>query len=683
MLAMKFIGLLATAMAAKTTETVGPIQKVITLLDELQSKIMKEGDAAQIAYEEFVDWCSKQAIQTKHAIDDGAETIESLQALIDSAQAYIEQLTTEIGGEGAMEPGLTGKISKLEKELGAATDIRTKEKADFDALDKDLAETIDMLGRAEKVLAEHLGAGGAGLIQFAQTFRQIVDASMVSIQDKKLITSMLQKATAASSDEDLLQQPQATTKAYESSSSPILKTMADLREKAEASRAAAQKEEMNAAHAFNMFEQSSKQELAALQSQLDTAKKRLALNNEKKATASGKMEVSLKEKAASETYLADTQQECMEKASDFETASAERTEEVKTLMTAKKILLNQGKPTLAQVPPSFLQVSAKASSKVAVPQDTKEAYARQLAAANYLRNYDSDSWVLMQVSDKVLADPFGKVKEMLYGMIDKLEKEQAAEAEHKAWCDGEMKKTTAQKGKKEARLNEVQIRLEKTDADITKLTEDVSVLVEELQQLDEATQDATKLRAKAAGEWAEESAEYKAGQEACAAAIKVLKSYYSGKKGFLQTGTTASAGTSAGGPDGIIGLLEVAESDFAKSLAEGQAAEDALISEYEKFTEDAKVSRATMEQDQKNKNAEKSRLDALMAELNEDVEDSQKDLNAVLEYLDKVKTSCETKTPSHEERQARRAKEIEGLKTALGILAGEDLGFLQKSALRR
>jgi len=677
MLAMKFIGLLATATAVKTTETVGPIQKVITLLDELQSKIMKEGDAGQIAYEEFVDWCSKQAIQSKHAIDDSAETIEGLQALIDSAQAYIEQLGTEIGGEGAVEPGLTGKISKLEKELGAATDIRTKEKADFDALDKDLAETIDMLGRAEKVLSEHLGAGGAGLIQFAQTFQSIVDASMVSIQDKKLIQSMLQKATVAHDDEDLLQQPQATTENYESSSSPILKTMADLREKAEASRAAAQKEEMNAAHAFAMFDQSSKQELGALQSQLDTAKKRLALNNEKKATASGKMETANKEKAASETYLADTQQECMEKASDFETASAERTEEVKTLMTAKKILLNQGKPVLAQTPPSFLQVQAKVSSKEALPMDSKAAYTRQLAAANYLRSYDSDSWVLMQVSDKILADPFGKVKDMLYGMIDKLEKEQAAEAEHKAWCDEEMKKTTAQESKKKARLNEVQIRLEKTDADITKLTEDVAVLVQDLQNVDEATKDATKLRAKASEEWAEESAEYKAGQEACAAAIKVLKSYYSGKKGFLQTGA------STGGPDGIIGLLEVAESDFAKSLAEGQAAEDALISEYEKFTEDAKVSRATMVQDQKNKNAEKSRLDALMAELGEDVEDSQKDLNAVVEYLDKVKTSCETKTPSHEERQARRAKEIEGLKTALGILAGEDLGFIQKSALRR
>merc|ERR1719207_225396 len=212
-----------------------------------------------------------------------------------------------------------------------------------------------------------------------------------------------------------------------------------------------------------------------------------------------------------------------------------------------------------------------------------------------------------------------------------------------AWCDKEMGKTTKQKGVKGARLSELQIRLEKAQADVTKLTEEMQALVEELQQLDVSVQESTKLRNAGAEEWAAEKKELTAGQEACAAAIKVLKNYYEGKS-FMQIRAQMN------GPAGIIGLLEVAESEFSKGLA----------------------------QDQKNKKGEKSRLDAIIAEVSEDVQDTQKELGAVLEYLDKVKTSCETKTPSHEERQARRAKEIEGLKNALGILAGEDLGFLQK-----
>merc|ERR1719217_40465 len=676
MLAMKAFMLLAVASAVTTTatESVGPIQKVLQLLNELQSKVMAEGDAAQIAYEEFVDWCGKQAITTKHAIGDATEQIEGLQAEIDAAASYIAQLSTEIGGKGALEPGLTGKISKLEKELEAATTLRAKEKADFEARDKDLSETISMLASAERVLSEHLGkAGGAALVQFTDTLSQLVDASLVSIEDKAVIASLIQKANNPGADEDFLQQPQATTKAYETKSSPIVKTMQDMREKAEASRAAGQKEEMNAAHAFAMYEQSAKSELGALQSQLDTAKKRLALNSEKKATAEGKLETATKEKTAAETYLADTQQECMEKASDFETSSTERTEEIKTLMMAKKILTNQGTPVLAQQSPSFLQVSMKSKAKLNVPLDPSTPYARQLSAANFLRAQaeSGGSWVLAQVSDRVLSDPFGKVKDMLTGMIDKLKKEQAEEAEHKAWCDKEMGKTTKQKETKDARLNELTIRLEKAQADVTKLTEEMQALVEGLQDLDVSVQESTKLRNKGAEEWAAEKKELTAGQEACAAAIKVLKNYYEGKS-FLQGRAQVK------GPDGIIGLLEVAESEFSKGLAEGQAAEDAMISEFEKFMEDAKVKRATMMQDQKNKKGEKSRLDAIIAETGDDVADVQAELNTVLEYLDKVKTSCETKTPSHEERQARRAKEIDGLKNALGILSGEDVAFLQK-----
>merc|ERR1719235_156646 len=139
--------------------------------------------------------------------------------MIDQAQAYIDQLQTEIGGEGAQEPGLTGKISKLEKELDAATQIRTKEKADFDALDKDLSETIDMLSRAEKVLAKHLGKAAAtgALLQFTETFQNIVDASLANIPDKHLLQSLLQKAEDDdSSEESLLQQPQDDDSSEES-----------------------------------------------------------------------------------------------------------------------------------------------------------------------------------------------------------------------------------------------------------------------------------------------------------------------------------------------------------------------------------------------------------------------------------------------------------------------------------
>merc|ERR1719388_326772 len=72
----------------------------------------------------------------------------------------------------------------------------------------------------------------------------------------------------------------------------------------------------------------------------------------------------------------------------------------------------------------------------------------------------------------------------------------------------------------------------------------------------------------------------------------------------------------------VIGLLEVAESDFTKALAEATAAEDAAQSEYDSMVQDNKVSRAEKMTDQKNKKAERQRLQNMIAETRLDHKDA-------------------------------------------------------------
>ena len=63
----------------------------------------------------------------------------------------------------------------------------------------------------------------------------------------------------------------------------------------------------------------------------------------------------------------------------------------------------------------------------------------------------------------------------------------------------------------------------------------------------------------------------------------------------------------------------------------------------------------------------------------------KEELDAVNDYLAKLKPECECKAMSYEEKVARREAEIEGLKEALGILEGQDIpAFVQVNAhLRR
>merc|ERR1719387_1808149 len=80
--------------------------------------------------------------------------------------------------------------------------------------------------------------------------------------------------------------------------------------------------------------------------------------------------------------------------------------------------------------------------------------------------------------------------------------------------------------------------------------------------------------------------------------------------------------------------------------------------------------------DQKNKKAEKNRLQNSVAEIKLDHKDATDELNAILEYLDKLKGSCETKAPSFEERQKRRKQEMEGLQNAMAILEGKAIALV-------
>jgi len=66
-----------------------------------------------------------------------------------------------------------------------------------------------------------------------------------------------------------------------------------------------------------------------------------------------------------------------------------------------------------------------------------------------------------------------------------------------------------------------------------------------------------------------------------------------------------------------------------------------------------------------------------VAEATADRSSTQDELNAVFEYLEKLKEQCVAKAEPYAERKARRDSEIAGLKQALEIL--DNQSFLQQT----
>merc|ERR1719482_37876 len=128
-------------------------------------------------------------------------------------------------------------------------------------------------------------------------------------------------------------------------------------------------------------------------------------------------------------------------------------------------------------------------------------------------------------------------------------------------------------------------------------------------------------------------------------------------------------------------MLEVAEGDFSKLLADAEAAESAAQATFDKLTQDNKVAKTTKQQDAAGKQSEVKQLEVALSNYKEDHATLSDEMTAVLNYLDKLKPQCETKVMSYAERKAKREQEIAGLKEALTILSGD--AFVQvKTTLR-
>merc|ERR1719450_631399 len=172
----------------------------------------------------------------------------------------------------------------------------------------------------------------------------------------------------------------------------------------------------------------------------------------------------------------------------------------------------------------------------------------------------------------------------------------------------------------------------------------------DLSESQEACAAATEVRQKEKAEFMVVEKDLSESQEACAAATEVLREYYEGAS-LVQTGQkTVSQTDEQGDGSGILGMLEVAESDFATGLAEARTVEKQSQTEYDKLAADSKMLKTTKELEIKGKQSEIKSLKTTITDLSSDKEGITGELDAVLAYLDKLKPQCETKVPSYAER---------------------------------
>merc|ERR1719446_839914 len=171
------------------------------------------------------------------------------------------------------------------------------------------------------------------------------------------------------------------------------------------------------------------------------------------------------------------------------------------------------------------------------------------------------------------------------------------------------------------------------------LKEEVAVIQKDLAALAQTQATMNDVRMKEKAEFETAKGELDKGLTGIKKALKVLRDYYA-------KGDSTASGDAGGG---IISMLEVCESDFQKDLDETIATEKMAVAMYEKTTKENEMAKLTKDQDVKYKTKESKSLDEGVAELNSDLSGVQTELNAVLEYWEKIKSECVAKPDSYED----------------------------------
>jgi len=348
----------------------------------------------------------------------------------------------------------------------------------------------------------------------------------------------------------------------------------------------AEKEEMNAKHAFESLVQDLLDTVDRDNAERARAAKRQHKAAEASADAQGELDATTASRDEDQKYLADTIAGCQQKSRDFESRQELRKDELASMSKALEVLQSDAVSGAAE---KHLSLAAGASlgllrANVLAPQQ------RRVAVYLASRAGKIHSRMLSLLATRVQADPFEKVRKMIKDMIVRLMEEANEETEHKGWCDAELGANKVARDSKSEDVNQLAAQKDGLSAEIAKLQQKKADLTTAIHELDVAVAKATELRTAESGKNAETLQDAREAQTAVAQALSVLKEFYAQAAAAtaLVQAPMDDAPTTFDAPyqgkqaesGGVVAMLEVISADFSRLESDTEIAEEAAAREF-------------------------------------------------------------------------------------------------------
>jgi len=660
---------LAVVVASGLAADVTPIQKVLQMMTAMQAKGKAMKHEEEVEFAAFKQWCDDVRTETQRNIAGEADELTQLSADISKSASDAEVLGGEV-------QDLEKEISSLDSESKTATAARNKEHKVYAAQHLDFSESVDAIAKAIAVLKSRSA-------DVPQSLMQVHNSKLVPEHAKAVLASFLSIREGAQSGA-----PEAN--AYESQSGGVVSMLEKLKLKFEDQRFLLEKEEMNAKMAYETLSQQLTDDIKSSKETVDAKNAAKAGRLEDGAQAKGDKVVTEKAKATDEKTLSDTSAQCRARSTEFEDNQVVRSDEINAIGQAIAIISSDKVQGTAdqRLPSALLQTPKKKGSVFAqLRSSDRVAPEVRQRAVEYLQAQATKlgSRYLSVVAAHTQGDPFGKVKKMIKDLITKLMESANSEADQHGYCTAEMATNKQTRDIKSSETEELSAKIEAETSTSARLSTEITNLADALAELKGKQSEATNLRSTEKKTNAQAISEAKDAQKAVEQAIKVLKDFYETQSGaalvqsavkdiasMSQAGKAPYKGMGAGS-GGILGMLDVVLSDFARLETETAEAESQAQRVYDSFMDESAEDASVKETEKAHKEKNRDRADDKNRGLKKELELTQSELDGALDYYDKLKTQCVDTGVSYEERKKMREEELVSLQEALKILSGEDI----------
>jgi len=704
---MFFMVFLVPGVAAGDPKQSAAVDMVLKMLSDVATKVESEGEEEAKTFLKFDRFCNDTVKETNSSIGASADKIGTLNGRIKTLTSTNKQTTADIDE-------LVKDIAKLKSSIKDKTAERAEGNADFTSTSEDLGNAIYGI---DKSIDELKAKQSTSFIQ-KESFKKTVQAAALLADSLGMKSSSLDSLNADDTS-------------YEG----IVTMLEDLQTEFRKKKETADFDEAKAVNAFKLADQSRKNQLKSKQDAFAAKKADRAQKTKEIGVAAQDLAETKTAKKEDETYLAETTASCAEKRALHDQHVAGRTEELAALSQAKKIMEQAMAPSGNNTAPSAGKSASKvadllllevAAGEMTSQEDLVDAAEAEASAIEQEERSTQPSLGFLQMQEvkehqpslrglsgqraalvslltrsaeklhsqqlgvlarKAGSDPFAAVKEMISGLITKLQKQMATDQDNKADCDKNIGAANLARDDASTAITELNSELASTEARLDGLVEDMQELNASVTALDAKNKELIKIRAEEASEAAETIAESKTALAGVKQAKQVIADFYSkaSEAKVPKPGASTSKKSDSllqnakpedeaytgkqGASKGIIGTLEVIQSDFERTISETKDSESTAVKEQQKILNDMAVSKAKKLKAKDVKKGFKGEADKIITDGKSNMQGEISKLKSALLQLTSLEAKCGHGV-TFEARKAARAQEMQALEEAIAFFDG-------------